>query len=109
MSPEAAATIRARAGVLGPAGADDPCPAVHRPVWPHGKDTKMEKSVAKAAGVIILCFGCGARAQAQGDVLFPGSTAPGDVLRGEGVASKGVAVLYLNAAKARSIDADTQV
>lgn len=47
------------------------------------------------------------RARAQGDVLYPGSTVQGDVLRGEGVVYKGAAVFYLSAARARSIDADT--
>ena len=47
------------------------------------------------------------RALAQGDVLFPGSTVQGDILRGTGVDSRGAAILYLNSAKARSIDADT--
>jgi len=51
----------------------------------------------------------GGRAHAQGDVLYPGSTVQGDILRGQGVAYKGAAVFYLNAAKARSIDADTQI
>jgi hypothetical protein len=55
---------------------------------------------------ILASLACGA-ARAQGDVLFPGSTVQGDILRGQGVTYKGAALLYLNAAKARSIDADT--
>ncbi len=69
----------------------------------------MNKSVMTAIGVATLCVAGGARALAQGDVLFPGSTAPGDALRGQGVMYKGAAVLHLNAAKARSIDAETQI
>jgi len=67
----------------------------------------MDKSMATAVGVAALCVACGGWARGQGDVLYPGSTVQGDVLRGEGVAYKGAAVFYLNAARARSIDADT--
>ena len=48
-------------------------------------------------------------ARLQGDVLYPGSTVQGDVLRGEGVAYEGAAVFYVYAATARSIDADTRM
>jgi hypothetical protein len=61
-----------------------------------------------AATATLSCLPVG-KARAQGDVLFPGSTVQGDILRGEGVKYRGEAVLYLNAAKARSIDADTRM
>jgi 3-keto-disaccharide hydrolase len=51
----------------------------------------------------------GGRALAQGDDLFSGSTGQGDALRGQGVQYRGAAIYYLNSAKARSIDADTEM
>ncbi len=69
----------------------------------------MTKSVVAMLFAAIASGACCGRARAQGDVLFPGSTAQGDILRGEGVMYKGAAVLHLNAAKARSIDADTRM
>jgi len=68
---------------------------------------RVMRSLAAVLGVAVLGLACAGRARAQGDVLFPGSTVEGDVLRGLGVAYRGAAVLHLNAAKARSIDADT--
>ena len=68
---------------------------------------QVMRSFLVALGVAVLGLACVGRARAQGDVLFPGSTVEGDVLRGQGVAFKGAAVLHLNAARARSIDADT--
>jgi hypothetical protein len=58
---------------------------------------------------VILLTTCPDRASAQGEVLFPGSTVPGDTLRGEGVMYHGAAVYHLNAAAARSMDADTRL
>ena len=68
---------------------------------------QVMRSFAVALGVAVLGLACVGRARAQGDVLFPGSTVQGDALRGQGVAYRGAAVLHLNAARARSIDADT--
>jgi hypothetical protein len=81
--------------------------------WPFlevpAKDQPMQvmRSFAVALGVAVLGLTCVERARAQGNVLFPGSTVQGDILRGQGVAYRGAAVLHLNAARARSIDADT--
>ena len=63
-------------------------------------------AICKPIGWPRTGFGYGT-AYAQGDVLYPGSTVQGDVLRSEGVAYKGAAIFFLNAAKGRSIDADT--
>jgi hypothetical protein len=86
-----------------------------RPIrtWPFpevpAKEQPMQvmRSFAVALGVAVLGLTCVERAHAQGKVLSPGSTVQGDILRGQGVAARGAAVLHLNAAKARSIDADT--
>jgi hypothetical protein len=81
--------------------------------WPFpeapAKEQPMQvmRSFAVALGVAVLGLACVGRARAQGNVLFPGSTVQGDILRGQGVAARGAAVLHLNAARARSIDADT--
>ncbi len=64
----------------------------------------MNNRVMTAFGITICCLVGGARALAQGDVPFTGSTAPGDVLRGRGVMDKGSAVSHQNMANARSID-----
>lgn len=69
----------------------------------------MTKSVVAVLFATIASGACCGRARAQGDMLFPGSTVQGDILRGEGVMYKGAAVLHLNAARARSIDADTRI
>jgi len=73
------------------------------------KERLMPRNLMTLFLLLAGCLACAGRAFAQGDVLYPGSTVQGDVLRGEGVAYKGAAVFYLNAAKARSIDADTRM
>jgi hypothetical protein len=59
--------------------------------------------------IAILSYLPGREARAQGDILFPGWTVQGDILRGQGVMDRGAAVYHLNAATARSIDADTRM
>src|SRR4051795_30673 len=66
-------------------------------------------SIPLVLALAVLASLAGEDARAQGDVLFPGSTVQGDILRGEGVAYNGAALLYLNAARALSIDADTRM
>ena len=66
----------------------------------------MGSKCFRSALTLCVAFWCG-KAAAQGDVLFPGSTLPGDILRGEGAMYKGAAVYHLNTAVARSLDSDT--
>jgi hypothetical protein len=43
------------------------------------------------------------------DVVYPGSTVQGDILRGQGQFLKGAAWYEINAAKARELDAETAI
>ena len=57
---------------------------------------------------VPIIFGTLLPGQSQ-DVVYPGSTVQGDILRGEGQFLKGMAWYELNAAKAREIDAKTAI
>ena len=94
---------------LVPPGVGDPGHPARRSAKPRGRRAWRCGGLAGAIFVAVLTLNRGGAALAQGDVLFPGSTVQGEAARGEGVAYKGAAVLYLNAAKARSIDADIQM
>ena len=65
----------------------------------------MSKTWSVTALLVSLCVS--PRSLPAQDVVLPGSTVQGDVLRGQGQFLKGAAWYELNAAKARSIDVRT--
>jgi hypothetical protein len=60
--------------------------------------------VCLIAGLIAISPGIAAQ-----DVIYPGSTVDGDYLRGQGIFLKGAAWFEIEAAKARALDAQTQM
>ena len=58
--------------------------------------------------ILVLCAARPAQAQ-RGNGIGPGSTAPGDILRGEGIFLNGLGNYELNSARGRSIDNDTSM
>jgi len=67
----------------------------------------------RAVAVLVLVVGSGNTSHAQrrigGGGIGPGSTAPGDILRGEGIYLNGLGNYELNSARGRSIDNDTAI
>ncbi len=58
---------------------------------------------------LLLTFLMSAPSIKAQDVVYPGSTAQGDILRGQGQFLKGAAWYEINAARAREIDAKTAI
>jgi hypothetical protein len=58
---------------------------------------------------LVVLLATGQAARAQFNFVGPGSTAPGDYLRGVGVAAFGIGLYNLNTAQANSINVDTTI
>lgn len=65
------------------------------------------QSVVALAGLALAVLGVATPALPAQDVVFPGSTVQGDVLRGQGQFLKGAAMYELYSAQGRAIDAQT--
>jgi hypothetical protein len=71
--------------------------------------SRVSPIIVAVAALAVAALGVAAPALLAQDVVFPGSTVQGDILRGQGQFLKGAAMYDLYSARGRAIDVQTEI